>query len=99
MAARTAKAASEGESDMNCHSISAHEALEAFKGRDIMVSVTTPTTRSARDIAGRRVHGPGFNVEQVPLSVEHIMAAKRWDDGRITISTIDGQKHEISSVG
>lgn len=34
----------------------------------------------------------GFDVKNVPLAAEHVLSAKKWNDGRVSITTIDGQR-------
>lgn len=62
------------------------EAAKLFK--NVKVQVATPTKIRGEDGKER----PGYKTEAVPLVEKHITGARDYD-GRVVITTIDGQKH------
>lgn len=69
--------------------IAAALALTAFSGQTIAVQVAKEVEKEV-DGKKRKV----FETEKQPLSAEHVISAKQWTNGRVTITTVDGQKHE-----
>lgn len=70
--------------------ISATEALKAFKGKSIEVQEArfvkkTDDAGKVREVA---------DVKMAPLAEKHVLDAAQYDDGRVTIVTIDGRRHE-----
>lgn len=70
--------------------IGASDALKFFKSRPITVQEARPA--KGKDDAGKA--RTGFDTKDAPLSESHVLSAKAWSDGRITITTIDGRRHE-----
>jgi len=70
--------------------IKASEALQAFKGGKIEVQTAKPVKVKGEDGKER----DAYEVKLAPLAAEHILAASKYDDGRVVIVTIDGRKHE-----
>ena len=62
----------------------------ARRFRNVKVQVATPAKRKGEDGKER----PCFDVQMVTLEAEHIMNARRYPDGRVAITTIDGKRHE-----
>jgi hypothetical protein len=71
--------------------ISAAEAMKAFKGRSIKVQIAKPITAKAEDGKERVV----LKAEEADLAERHIIGAAQYDDGRVTIVTLDGRRHEV----
>ncbi len=74
--------------------IGATEAVEVFKKRKITVQTATPIKEPAKALSGKPGQRDTFDVKYVPLRAEHIMAAKKYLDGRVSIVTIDGRRYE-----
>ncbi len=74
--------------------ISAAEALKTFKGKAIEVQEARAVTLKGEDGKER----PGFKTEMKPISEKHVLAAASYDDGRVTIVTIDGRRHEARAA-
>jgi len=72
--------------------ISAAEALKAFKGK---IEVQTAKAVNVKGENGKE--RDAYDVKMAPLATEHVLSAKRYDDGRVTITTIDGRKHEAGA--
>jgi len=72
------------------------DALPLFKARKITVLVATPIngTRATVVDPNKQRAVPLFDVKREPLAVEHILSAKKWDDGSISVTTIDGQRYQ-----
>lgn len=70
------------------------DALPLFKPRKITVQVATPTNVMRETVSGRDRKVQVFDVKREPLAVEHILSAKKWDDGSTSITTIDGQRYQ-----
>ncbi|MGQ0545549.1 MAG: hypothetical protein ACT4P3_09490 [Betaproteobacteria bacterium] len=68
--------------------IRAADAVKLF--RNVKVQIATPVTVKGEDGKER----PGFKTEDVALAAEHVLSARRYEDGRVAIVTIDGRKHE-----
>lgn len=60
------------------------------KFRGVQVQTATPVTIKGDDDIDR----PGMKTEIVSLKAEHVLSAKRWNNGKVTITTIDGKRHE-----
>jgi hypothetical protein len=70
-------------------------ALKLFKGRDIKVQDAQPAKLPILDDDGKKVgERDGFEVSMRPLSAELVLSAKQHDGGKVTITTIDGKRHE-----
>lgn len=72
--------------------ISAAEALKAFK--------TKPTVQVARQVKAKNDKGQDvtrYEVEEAKLAEAHITGAVKRDDGKVVVSTVDGQKHEADA--
>lgn len=78
---------------MGHKTIAAAEALKAFGKQNIEVQEATPVKVKGDDGRER----PGFKTQMKPLAEKHVLSAKRWDDGRVTITTIDGRRHEAAA--
>jgi hypothetical protein len=70
--------------------ISAAEAFKAFKGRGVKVRTAKAVTVKGEDGKER----PGYETEEAALAESHIIGAAQYDDGRVTIVTLDGRRHE-----
>lgn len=79
---------------MKFKEIEAAEALKAFGKQDIQVQEATAAGKLKGEDGKER---PGFKTGMKPLAAKHVLAAKKYDDGRITIVTIDGQRHEATA--
>lgn len=67
-------------------------ALKFFEGKGIKVQTATPITVRDKDT------GKGsqkFDVKDVALTAKHVLSAKDRGD-KVTITTIDGQRHEAA---
>lgn len=73
--------------------IAAAEALKALGKNDIEVQEATPVKVKGEDGKER----PGFKTAMKPLAEKHVISAKKWDDGKVTITTIDGRRHEAAA--
>lgn len=73
--------------------ISAAEALKAFKGKRITVQVAKKVEKEV-DGQKRKV----FETSDVPLAEVHVTGAREYADGRVVVTTLDGQKHEAQAV-
>lgn len=74
---------------MNHQTISAAEALKLFRGQGIEVQTATQVMKKGEDGKER----PAFETKMESLSEKHVLSAKKWDDGRVTLVTIDGQRY------
>ena len=74
---------------MNAGEITAAEAVKKFERQGIKIQVPTPREKKPGDL-----HAPGFNIAWEPLAAEHILAVRRYHDGKIVIVTIDGRRLE-----
>jgi hypothetical protein len=65
------------------------DALKALgnKVAGVKVQVATPT----KVIEGDRQGATVFETKMQPLSAPHVLSAKKWANGQVTITTIDGQ--------
>lgn len=70
--------------------ISAAEALKAFKGKSVEVQEARPAKTKGDDGKERQ----GFETKMATLAEKHVLDAAQHDDGRVTIVTIDGRRHE-----
>lgn len=70
--------------------ISAAEAVKAFRTKPD-VQVTVRVKIKDKDTGKEK---PSFEPKMVPLSAEHVTGAAKYDDGRVVVTTIDGQRHE-----
>jgi hypothetical protein len=75
-------------------SISAADAIKAFRTKP---DVQTATRTKVKDKATGKER-PAFEVKDVPMAAEHIMAASKYDDGRVVVVTIDGKRHEARAA-
>jgi hypothetical protein len=75
---------------MGSKTMKAADALKLFGKTDIQVQEAKPVKLKGDDGKER----PGFKTEMKPLAEKHILSAKEHDDGRVTIVTIDGRRHE-----
>lgn len=68
------------------------DALKALgkKLDSVTVQVATPTKVKDPETGVER---PAFDVKKEPLALRHIISAKKWKNGEITITTIDGRRH------
>jgi len=71
--------------------IDAAEALKALgaKLKDVKVQVATPKKVKGED----GIERPGFDVRMESLSERHVHSAKKWANGQVTITTIDGKRY------
>lgn len=74
--------------------ISAGDAMRAFRNQRILVQTATPAKVKGDDGKTREV----FKTANVPLSPELVLSAKKYDSGKITITTIDGKRYEASGA-
>jgi hypothetical protein len=75
---------------MGSKTIKAADAIKMFGKQDIQVQEAKPTGTKGEDGKER----PGFATAMKPLAEKHILSAKEYDDGKVTITTIDGRRHE-----
>ena len=73
--------------------IAAADVLRLFKGQAIQVQTATPTKRKGED----GIERPAYDVKNESLKEEHVLSAKQYEDGRVTITTIDGQRYEAKA--
>lgn len=78
--------------------IPAAEAMKHFAGRDIKVQAAKLVPGVVKDHNGRERPGKVFDVKVVPLAEEHVIAAKRYANGKITIVTVDGQRYSVTAA-
>lgn len=78
---------------MGYKEIAAADAVKQFKGRRITVQVA----KAAKVKGDDGIERAGFKTDDVELAPAHVLSAKQWDDGRVTITTIDGQRHEAAA--
>ena len=71
-------------------SISAADAIKAFRTKP---DVQTATRVKVKDKATGKEKSV-FETKMAQLSVEHILGAAKYDDGRVVVVTIDGNRHE-----
>lgn len=74
--------------------IDAAEALKLFTKQTISVQTATPVKVRGEDGKER----PSFKTKDEPLAAEHVISAKDYGD-RVTITTIDGRRHEATRKG
>jgi hypothetical protein len=74
--------------------ISAADALALFAKQGIKVQ----TARAVKVKGDDGKQREAFKAEDADLAEEHILSAKKYDDGRVTITTIDGQKYEARAT-
>jgi len=75
---------------MGSKTIKAADAIKLFGKQDIQVQEAKPAKLKGEDGKER----PGFKADMKPLAEKHILSAKEYDDGKVTIVTIDGRRHE-----
>jgi len=77
------------------------EAIKRFSKQDITVQTATPTRIKVKDADGKETgkERDGFKTKDEKLSVDHILAAAKRDNGTVVITTIDGQKYEAAGAG
>lgn len=68
--------------------VPAGDVIRMFRG--IEVQTAKPVKVKGED----GVERDAMKTDMVPLAEEHIISAKRWRNGKITITTIDGKRHE-----
>lgn len=76
---------------MSHQAIAAADAVKAFKGQRISVQEARPVKVKGEDGVMR----DAFKTEDVALAAEHVLSAKLYEDGRLTITTIDGRRYEV----
>ena len=69
-------------------------ALPFFKGQNIKVQTARTVKTQSADGKTR----DGFKTEIEPLAERHVLSAKQWADERVTITTIDGRRHEAKGT-
>ena len=69
--------------------IDADEALRHFRGRGIKVQTATPVKVKGDD----GVERDSMEVANEALGAAHVLSAKKWNNGEITITAIDGKRH------
>ena len=69
-------------------------ALPLFKGQNIKVQTAKAVKTRGADGKTR----DGFETEIEPLAARHVLSAKAWSDERVTITTIDGRRHEAKGT-
>lgn len=77
--------------------IPAGEALKHFKTRPTVQtarSVKVEVKDDAGHVVGKR---DAYETRDVSCGEEHVLAAAKYSDGRVTIVTIDGKRHETSA--
>lgn len=74
---------------MQATPINAADALKLFARAGIKVQEAKPVKKEV-DGRVRTV----METKDVPLAEEHILGARRYANGLVTITTIDGQRHE-----
>ena len=75
--------------------LAAAEALKHFKGRGIKVQTATPAKVRGDDGKVRE----SFKAGEADLAEAHVIGARKYDDGRVRIVTIDGKRHEAQARG
>lgn len=75
-------------------SITPAEAVKAFAKRNITIQTATPIKAPGNTLSGASRERDQYEVKYVPLKAEHILAAKRYFDGRVSIVTIDGRRFQ-----
>lgn len=79
---------------MGFEEITAENAVAQLKHRNIKVQTATPRTKPGKAINGKAAEVASFDVQYEPLRPEFVLSAKQYHDGRVSIVTIDGQRHE-----
>ncbi len=72
----------------------AAEAIRLFRGQKIEVQTATPAKIKGED----GVERDGFKTEMKALAAEHVLSAKKWENGKVTITTIDGERYEAGKA-
>lgn len=72
----------------------AAEALKFFKNASITVQEARAVKSKGEDGKTRE----GYATRDVPLAEKHVLSAKAWPGERITITTIDGRRHEAKGT-
>ena len=76
--------------------VDAAAALRLFKGQSIVVQTARPGKRKGEDGVERTV----MITEDKDLAPDHVLSAKQWSNGRVSITTIDGKRYEVKgSIG
>jgi hypothetical protein len=72
--------------------IKAAEALKALGAqlKGVTVQVATPTKVIDKETG---VEKPAFKTSDEPIAEKHVLAAKRYPNGQVTIVTIDGRRY------
>jgi hypothetical protein len=73
---------------MSKATIAAATAMKFFRGTGIKVRTATPAKREEGAKKSR-----AFDVKMEPLQEQHILDAAQYPDGKVTIVTVDGQRH------
>lgn len=69
------------------------DAAEAIKALGPTVKEATVQVAKSKKVKGDDGKTrEAFDVKNVALSAEHVLSAKKWDNGRVSITTIDGQR-------
>ncbi len=69
-------------------------ALRAFKGQSITVQTAKAVKKTGEDGKVREVYA----TKDEPLAAELVLSAKQWANGRVTLTTIDGRRHEAKGA-
>ena len=75
---------------MGSKTIEAADAVKLFDKQSIEVQEAKPVQKVGDDGKVR----PAFDTKMKPLAAKHVLSARQYDDGKITIVTIDGRRHE-----
>lgn len=75
---------------MTFKQIEAADAVKLFDKQTIEVQEAKAAQIKGEDGKAR----PGFETKMKPLAAKHVLSAKQYDYGRVTITTIDGRRHE-----
>ena len=73
--------------------IEAAAAVKHFAGKGVMVQEAAPVNAKGEDGKARAA----YETEMVSLHARHVLAARDYGD-RVTITTIDGQRHEAEKL-
>lgn len=83
-----------GYKDMN-----AADAVKLFAKQNIKVQEATAVNVAIKDADGNDTGKvrPAYETKMAALDEDHVISAKKYDDGRVTITTIDGRRFEAAS--
>lgn len=74
--------------------VSAAEALKFFRSASITVQEAKAVKIKGEDGKTR----DGYATRDVALAEKHVLSAKAWPGNRITITTVDGRRHEATGT-